>query len=240
MRSVVVVSVGGAPGVTTLVCAAAAATTDDHPLLVVEAAPSGGTVAARWRLDVHDSVATTDRLAMDVAGRVDLWDVAHRPWLSASRVIPAHPSAVVMRQAQVGQWLAAQLPGVTRPTLVDAGRVDGSSDQLDLFAAADAVWVLVDPIIEQVTAAKAAAAWLARAGRVMLLVREPAGDPARDSPAAVADTLGWPVAATVPHDPPSARALCGLSPARRSFPRSPLLRTGKALADRLTTAEVTA
>lgn len=240
MRSVAVVSVGGAPGVTTLVCAAAAATTDAHPLLVVEAAPSGGTVAARWRLDVHDSVTTTARLAMDAAGRVDLWDTAHRPWLAAARVIPAHPSAVVMRQAQVGQWLADQLPGETRPTLVDAGRVDGSSDQLDLLTAADAVWVVVDPIIGQVTAAKAAASWLDRAATVEVLVREQAGDPARDSPGAVANALGWPVAGTVPHDPPSARALCGLSPARRNLARSPLLRTGRALAHRLAAVEVSA
>lgn len=240
MRSVAVVSVGGAPGVTTLACAAAAAAPASQPLLIIEAAPSGGTIAARWRLDVHDAVTTTARLAMDVTGKIDLWDVAHRPWLAGSRVIPGHPSAVVGRQAQVGRWLADQLATVTRPTLIDAGRVDGSSDQLDLLAAADAVWVLVDPIVEQVAAARAAASWLNRAGPVQVLVREQAGDPARDAPASVAGTLGWPVAATVPSDPQSARALCGLSPARRNLVRSPLLRTGRALADRLAGVEVTA
>jgi hypothetical protein len=76
MMSVAAVSVGGAPGVTTALCAAAAATGEDHPLLVVEASPSGGTIAARWRLNVRDKVTTTAKLAMDVAGRVDLWDVA--------------------------------------------------------------------------------------------------------------------------------------------------------------------
>jgi hypothetical protein len=233
MRSVAAVSVGGAPGVTTLLCAAAAATGEDHALLVVEASSSGGTIAARWRLDVRDTITTSAKLAMDLAGRVDLWDVAHRPWLGASRVIPAHPSAVVMRQAQVGQWLAGHLPGVTRPTLIDAGRIDGSADQLALLECVDAVWVVVDPIVEQVTAAKAVAAWLNRAGRIELLVREQAGDPARDSATAVADALGWPVAATVPHDAASARALCGLSPPRRNLSRSPLLRTGRALASRL-------
>jgi hypothetical protein len=240
MRTVAAVSVGGAPGVTTLLCAATAAAGEDHPLLVVEASSSGATIAARWRLDVRDTVATSAKLAMDLGGRVDLWDVAHGPWLGASRVIPAHPSAVVMRQAQVGKWLAGCVPTATRPALVDAGRIDGTADQLALLESVDVVWVVMDPIVEQVTAAKAVATWLNRAGGVEVLVREPAGDPARDSASAVAATLDWPLVGTVPDDPASARALCGLSPPRRGLARSPLLRTGRALAERLTSTEVPA
>lgn len=232
-------AVAGAPGVTTLACAAALASTD-HPLLVVEAAPSGGAIAARWRLDVRDTVDTTARLAMDASPTVDLWAAAHYPWLAGARVIPAHPSPVVMRQAQVGRWLASLLPSVHQPLLVDVGRLDGSVDQLDLLTAVDAVWVLVDPIVEQVVAARAVADWLNTTGTVELLVREPAGDAARDSAAAVAAALGWPVMATVPGDRPSARALCGLSPARRTLARAPLVRTGKRLADRLTPVGVRA
>lgn len=240
MMSVAAVSVGGAPGVTTALCAAAAATGEDHPLLVVEASPSGGTIAARWRLNVRDKVTTTAKLAMDVAGRVDLWDVAHQPWLGSSRVIPAHPSPVVMRQAQVGQWLASRVPAVTQPMLIDAGRIDGTADQLALLECVDVVWLVLDPIVEQVAAAKAAAPWLNRAGRVEVVVREPAGDPARDSASAVARALDWPAVATVPDDPASARALCGLSPPRRGLSRAPLLRTGRALAERITRTEVPA
>lgn len=238
MTSAAVVSVAGAPGVTSLVCAAALAGGEDHPLLVVEATTSGAAIAARWRLDVRDTVTTTARLAMDVAAAADLWEASHHPWLAASRVIPAHPSAVVMRQAQVGRWLAERLPSAQPPVLVDAGRVEGSLEQFELLAAADAVWVLVDPIIEQVVAARAAADWLNRTGRVQLLVREPAGDAARDSAGSVAATLGWPVVTTVPDDRASARALCGLSPARRNLTRAPLIRTGKALAERLASVEV--
>ena len=240
MRTVAAVSVGGAPGVTTMLCAAAAATDEDRPLLVVEAPPSGGAIAARWRLNVRDKVTTTAKLAMDLAGRENLWDVAHRPWLGSSRVIPAHPSAVVMRQAQVGQWLASQVPTVAWPTLIDAGRLDGTADQLALLESVDTVWLVLDPIVEQVAAAKAAAAWLNRAGRVEVVVREPAGDPARDSASAVARALDWPVVATVPDDPASARALCGLSPPRRGLARAPLLRTGRAFAERLVLTEVPA
>lgn len=239
MMSVALVSVGGAPGATTLACAAAAAS-EDHPLLVIESAPSGGVIAARWRLAARDTATTTVRLAMEGAERVDLWEVAHRPWLGSSRVIPGHQSAAVTRQAQLGHWLAQQLPPLRHPTVVDAGRLDGSADQLELLAAADTVWLLIDPIIEHVTAAKAATAWLNRTGAVEVLVREPAGDPARNSANAVADALGWPVIATVPQDEPAARALCGLSPARRNLARSSLLRTGRALAERLTKAEVPA
>lgn len=235
MRSVAVVSVGGSPGVTTLVCAAASAV--DRPVLVIEAEPSGGTIAARWRLDVRSVVDTTAKLAMDVSGSVDLWAAAHHPWLGQARVLPAHPSSVVMRQAQVGRWLADRLRTVMHPILVDAGRMDGSADQLELLSAVDGVWVLVDPIVEQVTAASAMAGWLNKAGPVRLLVREPAGDPARVSAASVAATLGWPVVATVPEDRAAARALCGLSPPPRNLPRAPLLRTGRALVERFTPAE---
>ncbi|MEX0744950.1 MAG: hypothetical protein WD118_05055 [Phycisphaeraceae bacterium] len=220
---------------TTVVCAAASSV--DVPVLVIEASPSGGAVAARWRMDVRSAVNTTARLAMDISDTVDLWAAAHHPWLGQARVLPAHPSSVVMRQAQVGRWLADQLPTVTQPILVDAGRVDGSPDQLDLLTSVDGVWVLVDPIVEQVTGASAASDWLKRTGPVGLLVREQAGDPARAAAASVSATLGWPVVATVPEDRGAARVLCGMSPPRRHLSRSPLLRTGRALAERLTAAE---
>ncbi len=239
MSSAAVVSVAGAPGVTTLACAAAAAS-DERPLLVVEAPSSGAAIAARWRLDIRDTVATTARLAMDVADSVDLWAAAHHPWLGMSRLIPAHPSSVVTRQAQVARWLADRLASVPGPVLIDAGRVDGSAEQFDLLTAADAVWVLVDPIVEQVIAARAVGDWLNRTGPVELLVREPAGEPARNSSNAVASTLGWPLLAAVPSDVQSARALCGLSPARRNLARAPLLRAGRWLADRLMPVEVPA
>ena len=238
MSSAAVVSVAGSPGVTTLACAVSAASTEDRPLLVVEAATSGASIAARWRLDVRETVNTTARLAMEVSGTVDLWLAAHDPWLGGSRVIPAHPSPVVMRQAQVSRWLAERLASVDVPVLIDAGRVDGSVEQFDLLTAVDFAWVLVDPVIEQVVAARAVVEWLNRTGSVELLVREPGGEPARESAGALSETLGWPVAATVPDDRQSARALCGLSPARRSLARAPLIRTGRTLGERLARAEV--
>jgi hypothetical protein len=239
VSSAAVVSVAGAPGVTTLVCAAAAASAEHRPLLVVEAPTSGGTIAARWRLDVRDTVSTTATLAMDVTDSVDLWAAAHHPWLATSRVIPAHPSPVVTRQAQVGRWLTDRLMSVgRRPVLIDAGRVDGSAEQFDLLTAVGSVWVLLDPIVEQVVAARAIAEWLNKTGPVQLLVREATGEPARDSASAVTSALAWPLLAAVPYDRHSARALCGLAPPRRNLARAPLLRAGKALADRLTRVEV--
>jgi hypothetical protein len=94
--------------------------------------------------------------------------------------------------------------------------------------------------VEQVIAARAVAGWLNKTGPVELLVREPGGEPARDSAGVLSATLGWPVATTVPDDRQAARALCGLSPARRNLARAPLIRTGKALADRLARVEVPA
>jgi hypothetical protein len=237
VSSAAVVSVCGAPGVTTLVSAMALAS-DDRPLLVVEAATAGPVIAARWRLDVRDTVRTTARLAMEATSTAELWAAAHRPWLAASRVVPAHPSPAVMHQARVGAWLAGRLAHLHRPLLIDGGRVDGSADQFELLTAVDRVWVLVDPVMEQVVVARAAAEWLTRTGTVELLVREPAGDPARDSAAAVAAALGWPIAATVPEDRQTAGALCGRSAPRRHLLRAPLLRTARALAARLAPVEV--
>ena len=234
------VSVAGAPGVTTLACAVAVTAGEDRPLLVIEASMSGAAIAPRWRLDVRDAVMTTARLAMDPSDATELWAAAHHPWLAASRVIPAHPSPVAMRQAQVGRWLAGRISTLQRPALIDVGRVDGSAEQFDLLTAADAVWLLLDPFFEQVVAARAVAGWLNQTGPVELLVREPAGDPARESASDVASALGWPLLATVPEDRDSARALCGFSPPRRNLTRAPLMRAARPLADRLTRLEVRA
>lgn len=229
MTSVAIASVSGAPGVSTLVAAAAATSTHDRPLLVVEAAPAGGVVAARWGWPRRSTIA---ELAMDLSDTVDLWAAA-RPWLSGSRIVLADPSAVVMRQATPGRWLAERLHTVAQQTLVDAGRIDGTADQLDLLAAAGQVWLLVDPTVDQVTAVRAAAGWLNRTGPVSLLVREQATGPGRYAGRQVADTLGWPLAATVPHDPRAAAALCGLTPATRGLRHAPLLRTAVDLLSRV-------
>jgi single-strand DNA-binding protein len=186
----------------------------------------GRRVAVQGRLAHEEWVGSDGRRAERltvVADRVEFldapaartWPAAHHPWLGASRVIPAHPSPVVMRQAQVPRWLADRLASLDRPVLIDAGRVDGAVEQFDLLSAADSVWVLVDPIVEQVIAARAVAEWLNKTGPLELLVREPGDEPARDSASALSATLGWPVAATVPDDRQAARALCGLSPGGR-------------------------
>lgn len=235
MTSMAVVSVAGAPGVTTLITAVAATTTAQNPLLVVEAAPAGGVVAARWG---WPRSGTTAELAMAGDGHVDLWD-AGRPWVEASRVLPGDPSALVMRQAHVGHWLAASLGREQRPVLVDAGRVDGSADHSELLAAVDEVWVLLDPTVAQVTAARAIAGLLNRTGTVGLLVVEQRIGPGRYSADEVAATVDCPAIATIPVDRPSADALCGAVPARRNLRHSPLLRAARELRERLTvSAEV--
>ncbi len=110
MTTAAIVSVAGAPGVSTLVAAMATTATQAVPLLVVEAAPAGGVVASRWGWRRQATVA---ELAMEATGGVDLWRAA-RPWIEGARIVPGDPSAVVTRQAQVGRWLAAVLPGPRR------------------------------------------------------------------------------------------------------------------------------
>lgn len=225
MISVAIYSVAGAPGVSTLVAAMAATTTEQAPLLVVEAGPGGGVVAARSQWSVTDSVATA---AMDTTGMTDLVSLS-RPWLSASRVVCGHPSPVATMHAQVGQWLADRIDTATMPLVIDGGRLGVGNDQLTLAATVDRRWLLIDPTRSQATIAAALQPTLARLGPVGLLVAEQTVGPGRWSAEEAAATLGWPLVATVPHDPAAAAALCGEAPAQRALRKSALLRTAVGL-----------
>lgn len=234
MKHIAVLSVAGAPGVSTLVAAIAATTTADEPLLAIEAAPAGGVVAARWGWHRGGSLA---ELAMETGTGQDLWGHA-RDWVAASRVLPGDPSVTATRHAQVGHWLADRLDTVEVPVLVDAGRLDTSPDQLALLSAVDETWVYLDPTVAQVAAAIAVRGFMARIGRVGLLVRETSAGPGRYRADEVAATAGWPLVATVPTDDRTADVLCGHAAAGRAFRHAPLMRTAAALADLLVSSPV--
>lgn len=234
MTSIAVVSVAGAPGVSTLVAAIAATSTGEAPLLAIEAAPAGGVVAARWGWARAGSLAA---LAMETGTGQDLWGHA-RDWVAASRVLPGDPSVTATRHAQVGRWLADRLDTVAVPVLVDAGRLDASTDQLALLGAVDETWLYLDPTVAQATAATAVRGLLARTGRVGLLVRETTAGPGRYRAEEVAATVGWPLVAHVPTDAKPAAVLCGHAPAGPAFRHSPLMRTAATLGRRLSSATV--
>jgi len=234
VRSVAIYSVGGAPGVSTLVAAMAATSTADRPLLVVEAAPGGGVVAARWGWSTSDDSLVT--AAMDTTGVVGLAGTA-RAWLSGSRIVVGHPSPEATMHAQVGTWVADRLADAAVPVVVDGGRLAGSSDQLRLAGAADARWVLVDPTVDQITTAAALVQSMARrTGPIGLLCLEAAG-PGRYQADQAATAIGWPLVATIPHDPAAAATMCGRAPGGRGLRRSQLLRSAAALASRLHTPQ---
>ena len=230
MTSVAIYSVGGAPGVSTLVAAMAATSTNDRPLLVVEAAPGGGVVAARWGWPASDESIVT--AAMDTTGVAGLAGVA-REWMSGSRVVVGHPSPEATMHAQVGMWVADRLADVAVPVVVDGGRLAGSMDQVRLAETVDVRWVLIDPTADQVTTAHALVQSMARrTGQVGLLCREPSG-PGRYPVDEAAAAIGWPLVATIPHDPAAAETMCGRSPVGRALRRSQLLRAAAALASQL-------
>lgn len=236
MTATAVVSIAGAPGVSTLVAAIAAASTAESPLLAIEAAPAGGVVAARWGWTRAGSVV---ELAMEAGTDQDLW--AHgREWLAGSRIVTGDPSVPATRHAQVGHWLAGRLATVAVPVVVDAGRLDTSTDQLALLSAVDETWLYLDPTVAQVTSTTALRGWMSRTGAVGLLVRETSTGPGRYRADEVAATVGWPLVATVPTDPQAAGVLCGHAAAGRAFRRTPLMRSAAALAGLLSPVTVVA
>lgn len=233
MTATAILSLAGAPGVSTLIAAIAATVHDDASLLVAEAGPGGGVVAARWGWPRAGSLAA---VAMDTGTDQDLWSLAH-PWLGSCRILTGDPSPTATRHAQVGGWLADRLDRVEVDVLIDAGRLDASADQLALLSAVGRVWVLVDPTVAQVTTATAIRGWLSRTGPVGVLVREHTAGPGRYRADEVAATVGWPLVATVPTDVRAAAVLCGHTAAPRTFRTAPLIRTGGFLADTITTAD---
>lgn len=238
MTVVAICSLAGAPGVSTLVAAIAGAhdSTDD-PLLVVEAPPAGGVVTVRhgWPRDV-----TVASMAVDGEAASGMWLNA-RDWIGQSKIVPADPSPIVMRQAQPGRWLTDQLDTAPGPVVIDAGRIDNSVDQTDLLSGCDHVWVLLEPTPEHVAVCRTVQTYLNKlSADVGLLVRERPNCPGAHSPAEVVDTIGRQLVGTVPDDERTAWALTGKAPQKRNFRKAPLMRTAATLARRLIGQEVPA
>lgn len=236
---IVIGSLRGSPGVTTLVLALA--TMHDAPTrLVVEADPGGGVLAARFGLGCEPGLLT-------LAGvRRDLDDVeldAHLQRLDGGVRVLCGPSASEPATAALRTsrgTLAARLARRSEPVFVDVGRL-GDGDVVDPFlAAARHVLVVARPRLDELQALAPrldrVRAVTAAPIRVVLVGERPYR--AADVAAMVAET------AAVAVVPPDERAAAALNGARALGPlalrRSPLLRAASRLAQDLAAEAVSA
>jgi hypothetical protein len=231
MTVVSLVSVTGAPGVTTLALAAAAAlrTTDLHEPVLVEASASGGVVADWYDLPFEPGLTS---LSLAVGGEPpDL--LGHAQELPGGvPVVVAPPSGsrtAKLLDARVGV-LARFFDQAEATVVVDGGRIDPLTPLLPILDASALVGLVVRPGRSGFRLAATALVELnQRNGRPL----EAGWILVGPNPWSVDDIVtryGFPVLASIAHDPDGADGVAGVRKLRR---RSPLARSAASFADDL-------
>lgn len=225
MSAVLVCSVGGAPGVTTVACLLGALAPLEAATVVAECDPAGGALAARFGLD-----GARGMTSLVLAAREDGFDAGRGPLLGdhlqrlpgGLEVLVGPPGSDAARL--VDAELAA-LPGAlggSGAIVADGGRLLASAPgQQALLAAASVVVVVVPDDPAAVATLASASGRLCRHcdGRVGLAVVTGRSSTATD----VADVVGVPVAAVLPIDRAAAAIVRGRPGRPRRLARSPLV-----------------
>lgn len=210
------------------------ALTSTSPMLVVECPPDGGVLGARWGLPRE--VTITD-LAADADPSHELWEQA-RPWVGASRLLLADPSAIAMHRTPATRYVAGRLAGVEVPVLVDLGRLRPDDATARLLREVDRLWVLLEPTAEHATAAMTWRPLLERICTVELLSVDRPAASGRYPPREIAATLGWEHIDTIQRDRRGALALRGIgAPSPWLVQRLPLVRQARQLMQQVSSRE---
>ena len=154
MTVVVLGSLHGSPGVTTLALDLAAIAPDST--LVLEADPDGGCMAARLDLAMRPGLVELAGSARAGTSADDLWRFA-QGGLGQAPIVVAHPAAEQVGSAlrTAGQHIARALRDVAaggHHVVVDIGRLRPGSPAMVLLAAADHVVVVADNSTESAVA----------------------------------------------------------------------------------------
>lgn len=196
-------------------------------VLLAECDPAGGTLSARCGLPAEPGLVS---LAAAARRRAEPGLIAeHCQTLpGGALVLAGPPSAEQARAALVmlgGRMRAGA--GTGMDVIFDCGRLDPYSPVLDLFTSADLSLLVCRP---QLSDLHALAGWLERHRESvpqLAVVLTGAGPyPAGE----IADALGVPVLAGLPHDPAGAAQLAAAAGSRRRRSQSPFLRAAQALA----------
>lgn len=220
----------GSPGVTltALTVTAALPLADGRRKVLLEADADGGSLAARYQLGRQPGLVTLAAASRHGLGREDIWAHAQAlPCGLAAIVAPERADRATSVLATSAKALAPWLASLAHvDVIVDCGRLSPSSPALPFAHHADAVFMVIRPVAEQVQPAAERALALQGAGRwvAWVLIGE-----RPYSAADVAEATGIAVAAVLPDDPRSAEALLRGGSSSR-LRRSPLVRAATSFA----------
>lgn len=245
MVAVALLSAKGSPGVTTSTLALSTAWPEVHPnrrVLVAECDAAGGDIASgylRGELDGSRGLAAlaAQRSPNPVAA---VWDQVLALDEDGRRLLL--PGLTDPRQASAisSGWstLAAALDGLEQQdppvdVLVDLGRMRTAYESLLLRQRVDLVVLVTRSTLSAVVAARAAATELTAAaadGRLAQVTCLVVGEGRPYTATEISDAIALPVVGVLPYDATSAAAFSSGAVAGRRLPRSPLLRSARALA----------
>jgi hypothetical protein len=205
---IVLGSVKGSPGVTSLAVALAARWPEPDAPLVVELDPAGGDLGSRWQL--HDEPGLRNMVSTARYGPLtDPAEWSQRLPIGVDVVVGPAGQTAAHTVAAFGDAgpAAVQDLAATRPVLADAGRLDPGSAALAFLDKADLLLVLTRPRLEDVRHLKVVLPRLAETCSAVQLVVS--GEGPYDAAAEIGPYLGAEIAATVRHDPAGADIVAG-------------------------------
>lgn len=220
-------SARSSPGVTSLAVGMAYVWQElGYQPLLVEADPAGGVLGLRFDLPSEPSFTTLSadlRRGSDPQRIVDNTAEIRGVRTLLSSVDPAQASRVLARSAGI---MAAELPSLRRPVVIDAGRLGADSPSLPLLQASHQVLVLCRPRVEEAQSMLFGLRVLrgldCRCGLVVV------GERPHD-PHEIAALAGVPLVAVLPDDAVLATALTGGVYNEKRLKRSLLWRSITAL-----------
>ncbi len=227
MSLVGLVSMKGAPGVTTTAIALAGVLAGHADTLLVEADPAGGDLLARHGLRPDPGLVGLATAVQRRGGRVD--PRTHAQVLPGGlHVVVAPPSGPHTRAAlRSAEDLHVALAGPAA-TVIDCGRLDEDSPAQSLIMACDVVVIVSWRSLAALQHLRAGLTLLDRDGIMTIVALRGPGTYGDDE---ISEALGLPVVADLPDDPAAAALLNGRAAraAKRTLRASPLLRAVRAL-----------
>lgn len=205
MTLITVVSLRGAPGVTTVSLELTRRWPGESPILI-EADPDGGCLAAREGLPASPGLAELAAAARSGLSRAALDEFTQSLAPRGAVVVaPSAPDHVQLSlRTSAAAIAAAVAPDPLRTAIVDAGRLRKASDAFAFVDAASIVLVLVSPALDALQSLRHHAALLEP-----LQVRVALSRTSPYEPAEITRQTGFDVIATLPraHDRRSRRQL---------------------------------
>lgn len=179
MPLIVVCSLKGAPGTTTL-AAGLCALWPEPGRVLVEVDPAGGTLAADWRLRARPSlvdVAASLSSETDAPGSALAAGSQDTAFMGESLPVVCAPAAVMQARAAIARVCDPEtgvLVPADRWVIADIGRFAPEAPTLPLLAKADAVCVLIAGTVAQIMSLRGMSDLLARTNSRLAVTIAPA------------------------------------------------------------------